>query len=537
MGWALRQFFKLWVRAAVQPAEAPPSLTTPDKPVCYVFDRDSTADLAVLCNVTDRRKLPYPEKRSASLPVEQRRSYFDVGRRRRFWDASITRRPPPYLLELVEELRDDSLRDVLLVPTAVYWGRAPQKEGSWLRLLFAENWALTTRVHKFFSVLVNGRNVMVEMGDPISLRSMLDATPASDQARRITRVLRGILRRQRGTRIGPDLSHRRTIVAQVLRARAVRAVVASEAREKHDKYRPGLLQARKYAFEIAANYSHPFVQFAEKLLGHGPNDIFPSALDDGLLPVGPMSRVENFETGGTDLFILGADGTLGRDEFLRILYGGRVSLQVAVISTLIIMLIGVTTGAIAGYYRGWADTIVSRLTEITMAFPALLFAIALASTAGTQLNGVTLGGLVGEGVVTLVLVFTVFGWFYPARIIRAKVLSLREKEFVEAALMTGASDTRIIRSHLLPHLVAPIIVYSTLIVAAFVLSEAALSFLGVGIQPPTASWGNLLADAPNFYTTVPLLMLWPGLALVFTTLAFNLLGDGLRDAFDPRSRI
>ena len=282
---------------------------------------------------------------------------------------------------------------------------------------------------------------------------------------------------------------------------------------------------------------YPGAWVAERLLGHGPNDIFPSALDDGLLPVGPMSRVENFETGDTELLILGADGTLGRDEFLRILYGGRVSLQVAVISMLLVMLIGVTTGAIAGYYRGWADTIVARLTEVTMAFPALLFAIALASTAGTQLNGVTLGGLVGEGVVTLVLVFTVFGWYYPARIIRAKVFSLREKEFIEAALMTGASDMRIIRSHLLPHLVAPIIVYSTLIVASFVLSEAALSFLGVGIQPPTASWGNLLADAPNFYTTVPLLMLWPGIALVLTTLAFNLLGDGLRDAFDPRSRL
>ncbi len=172
-----------------------------------------------------------------------------------------------------------------------------------------------------------------------------------------------------------------------------------------------------------------------------------------------------------------------------------------------------------------------------MAFPALLFVIALASTAGERLDKVTFGGTLGEGVVTLVLVFTVFGWFYPARIIRAKVFSLREKEFIEAALMTGASDARIIRSHLLPHLVAPIIVYSTLIVAAYILSEAALSFLGVGIKVPTASWGNLLADAPNFYTTVPLLMLWPGIAVVLTTLAFNLLGDGLRDAFDPRSRL
>jgi len=273
-GWLLRRFFRLWVRAAVQPSELPPSLTGSGIPVCYVLERDSSADLAVLCNVADRLKLPYPEKRSGSLPVEQRRSYFDVGRRRRFWDAAPSRRPPPHLMALVETLRGDSVRDVLLVPTAVYWGRAPQKERSWLRLLFAENWALTTRIGKFFAVLVNGRNVMVEIGEPMALRSMLDAAPATDQARRMTRVLRGVLRRQRAVRIGPDLSHRRTIVARVLRARAVRAVVAAEAREKHDKYRPGLLQARKYAFEIAANYSHAFVQFGEKLLGRVWNRVY-----------------------------------------------------------------------------------------------------------------------------------------------------------------------------------------------------------------------------------------------------------------------
>ena len=282
---------------------------------------------------------------------------------------------------------------------------------------------------------------------------------------------------------------------------------------------------------------YPGAWIAERLLGHGPNQIFPDALDDGLLPVGPMSTVTNFETGQKQLLILGADGTLGRDEFLRLLYGGRVSLQVALISTFLVMTIGVTLGAVAGYYRGWVDTIVARCTEITMAFPVLLFAVALASTAGSRMNSITFGGLLGEGVVTLVLIFTLFGWFYPARIIRAKVFSLREKEFIEAALMTGASDTRIIRSHLLPHLVAPIIVYSSLIVASFILFEAALSFVGVGIQLPTASWGNLLAEAPNYYTTVPLLMLWPGIAVILTTLAFNLLGDGLRDAFDPRSRL
>lgn len=267
MGWLLRRFFRLWVKAAVQPAEAPASLTSPTLPVCYVLDRQSRVDLAVLANVTAQRKLPYPEKRSASLPVEQRRTFFDVGRRRRFWDASITRRPPPYLLALVDALRKDPTRDVLLVPTAVYWGRAPQKERSWLRLMFAENWELTSRLSKFGSVLFNSRNVLAEFGEPVSLRSLLDAQPAVDQARRITRILRGVLRRQRATRIGPDLSHRRTIVARVLRARAVRAVVAAEAKDKHTGFRPGLLTARKYAFEIAANYSHVFVQFAEKLLG------------------------------------------------------------------------------------------------------------------------------------------------------------------------------------------------------------------------------------------------------------------------------
>jgi peptide/nickel transport system permease protein len=281
---------------------------------------------------------------------------------------------------------------------------------------------------------------------------------------------------------------------------------------------------------------YPGAWLAERLLGHGPNDQFSEGITFGGIPVGPWSHVRDPFTGEQQLLVLGAADTLGRDEFLRLLHGGRVSLQVAVLATFGAVTLGVFLGLIAGYYRGWVDTIVSRLTEITMAFPVLLFAIALASTVGTRLDQVTLGGAFGEGVLTLVLVFTAFGWFYPARIIRSKVLSMREKEFVEAALMTGASDWRIMRSHLLPHLVAPIIVYSSLIVAGYILGEAALSFLGVGIKLPTPSWGNLLATAPDFYTTQPWLMLWPGLAVVLTTLAFNLLGDGLRDAFDPRSR-
>jgi peptide/nickel transport system permease protein len=281
---------------------------------------------------------------------------------------------------------------------------------------------------------------------------------------------------------------------------------------------------------------------AAHFLGHGPNDqFFAGGVDQRtLLPVGPLTWVSTAPYAGAaghfahTFFILGASDTTGRDEFLRLLYGARVSLEVACIATVIGMLIGVMMGAAAGYFGGWVDTIISRLTEMVMAFPLLLFAIALGSTVGPRLNGVTFGFL-GKGVVTLVIVIGVFSWFYPARIIRAQVLSLREKEFIEAARMIGASDARIIRSHLLPHLVAPIIVYSTLVFAQNILFEAGLSFLGVGIQLPTASWGNLLSSAPPFYTTQPWLMLWPGLAVLLTTLSFNLLGDGLRDAFDPRS--
>jgi peptide/nickel transport system permease protein len=278
---------------------------------------------------------------------------------------------------------------------------------------------------------------------------------------------------------------------------------------------------------------------AKHFLGHGPNDLFIASggIDQDLLPVGPWHHVGYLDASGhlhNQLFILGADGTLGRDEFLRILYGAQVSLEVGVGAMILSISIGLVMGSIAGYFGGWIDTIISRITEIVMAFPYLLFVIALASTVGTRVDNITLGFL-GRGVITLVLVFGLFSWYYQARVFRSIVLSLREKEFVEAARMIGASDWRIIRSHIVPHLVAPIIVFSTLQVAAFILLEAALSFLGLGVKLPTASWGNLLADAPNFYQTRPLLMLWPGVALILTTMSFNLLGDGLRDAFDPRA--
>jgi len=182
----------------------------------------------------------------------------------------------------------------------------------------------------------------------------------------------------------------------------------------------------------------PGAWIAEKLLGHGPNQLFFDGVDERLIPVGPWSYVTDPTTGHKQLLILGADSTLGRDEFLRLLYGGRVSLEVALFSTFAAMTVGVLMGAVAGYFRGATDTVISRVIEITMAFPALLFIIALASTVGGRLDSITFGGVFAPGVFTLVLVFTVFGWFYPARIIRAQVLSLREKEFIEAARMMRA---------------------------------------------------------------------------------------------------
>jgi peptide/nickel transport system permease protein len=279
---------------------------------------------------------------------------------------------------------------------------------------------------------------------------------------------------------------------------------------------------------------------AAHFLGHGPTDLFAGGLNKDLLPVGPWSHVPTIPYQGavghfgTTLFVLGGADQLGRDEFLRLLYGGQTSLEVALGATILSIIVGVVMGAIAGYHGGWIDTVVSRITEIVMAFPILLFIIALASTIGTRLDNVTFGFL-GKGVLTLVLVLGFFGWFYPARIVRAQVLSLREKEFIEAARMVGASDARIVRSHLLPHLVPAVIVLSTISVAQNILAEAGLSFLGIGIKEPTPSWGYLLSLAPQYYLTQPWLMVWPGLAILVTTLSFNLLGDGLRDAFDPRT--
>jgi peptide/nickel transport system permease protein len=243
------------------------------------------------------------------------------------------------------------------------------------------------------------------------------------------------------------------------------------------------------------------------ITGHPPNQQY---LQQGTtaagLPVGPN---------GT--FWFGADD-LGRDILVRIAYGARISLGVGVAATLLTVAIGVVVGLAAGFFRGAVDTVLARFVDVILSVPFFLVAIALVSIAG-------------PGLTMTVLVIGAFSWASVARIVRGQVLSIREREYVEAARSLGATDLRIMFVDVLPN----VIVYTTLLIPVVIVTQAALSFLGLGLQPPTADWGGMIAESQSFYQVAWWFPVFPGLALLITTLAFNLFGDGVRDAFDPRS--
>ncbi len=247
------------------------------------------------------------------------------------------------------------------------------------------------------------------------------------------------------------------------------------------------------------------------LTGHGAAQQFPNtAISINGIPVGPGH-----------VFWLGADEP-GRDLFVRILYGARVSLLVGIVTTAIGATAGVAVGLVAGYFGGWTDTVLARFIDAVLAFPVVVLGLALAIVLGPSL-AVVMG------------VISFFSWAGIARIVRGQTLSIKEKEYIEAARSVGASPWRIMFLDVLPNLLGPVLVLATLYIPTAVIFEATLSYLGLGIQPPTPSWGNMLAGAQNYYMVAWWYLVFPAVALLITTLAFNLLGDGIRDAMDPRT--
>jgi peptide/nickel transport system permease protein len=247
------------------------------------------------------------------------------------------------------------------------------------------------------------------------------------------------------------------------------------------------------------------------LTGHGPDAQFRQT---GLTPEG-LPEAPSGE------FWLGTDD-LGRDVLVRIAYGARISLLVGVVATLLTIVVGVLVGLAAGYYGGIIDTVLARAVDVVLSFPFILFAVSLVSITGPSLW-------------IAIIVISLFSWASVARIVRGQVLSIREKEYVEAARSLGSSDARIMLLDVLPNVLAPVIVYSTLLIPVVIATEATLSFLGLGVPPPTPTWGGMLDESTAYYREAWWFVVFPGTALLLTTLSFNLFGDGVRDAFDPRA--
>jgi ABC-type dipeptide/oligopeptide/nickel transport system permease subunit len=249
-----------------------------------------------------------------------------------------------------------------------------------------------------------------------------------------------------------------------------------------------------------------------QITGHGPNTQYrdAGALDEFGLPTGPSSR-----------FWFGTD-PLGRDVLVRTVYGARISLLVGVLSTLLTVAVGTIVGLAAGYFGGIVDMLLARLIDVILSLPFILVAVALVS-------------VFSPGLVISILVIGFFSWASVARVVRGQVLSLKEREYVEAARSLGASNTRIMFVDILPNVMATVIIYASLLVPVVIVTQAALSFLGLGLQPPTPDWGGMLDDSRDVYEYAWWYLACPGIALVVTTLAFNLFGDGVRDALDPRT--
>jgi peptide/nickel transport system permease protein len=261
---------------------------------------------------------------------------------------------------------------------------------------------------------------------------------------------------------------------------------------------------------------------AQAVTGHAPNDIVPNSQDDFGVPFGPSSHLW-----------FGADAE-GRDLFVRTMYGARISLFVGIVASGFAVSIGLVVGLTAGFFGGAVDTVLSRAADVLLAVPQILIAVGIVAACSTTKQG-CLGGVLQPGLPVVISVITLFSWSYIARIVRGYTLSLREKEFVESARAAGATNFRIIWQEILPNLLGPLIVYTTLLIPTNILFEAALSYLGLGVPSTEPSWGSILNDASQLYDVAWWLMLFPGAFLIVTTLAFNLLGDGLRDAFDVRT--